>query len=167
MLMHGRSLYGYGDMGYEGSADLLDILSEVELFAAIPPEGLAVLATQGDRRAFRPFSQIMRQGDLGHALHIIMKGRVRLERWHPSLVAPMALEELGPGEVVGELGVLDGRPISDTVTAIDDTETVEFHAAALADIVLRFPGVSAALLAALSRHLRNPAELAEQMARDG
>jgi CRP-like cAMP-binding protein len=154
-------------MGYKGRADLPSILAEVELFAALPPEGLAALATQGSWRTFRPCSQIMQQGDLEHALHIIVRGRVRLERSHPALRAPIELEQLGPGEVIGELGVLDHQPISDTVTAIEDTETVEIRAAALADIVVRFPEASAALLASLCRQPRRPQALAGQIAGDG
>ena len=147
--------------------DFRSMLSGVSLFEAMPPEGLAVLARQGNRRAFRASSQLMRPGETSHSLHIILKGRVRLERAHPALVAPMILEELGPGEIVGDLGVLDSEPHSDTVTAIDQTETIELDAGALASVVLRFPEASVGLLATLSRRLRSPNELAEEMAREG
>lgn len=42
--------------------------------------------------------------------HRIERGRVRVERAHPQLTEPILLAELGPGEVVGEMGVLDGAP---------------------------------------------------------
>lgn len=146
---------------------MIGILSDVELFRTIPGESLAVLSAHGARRAFRASSHLMRQGDVGHSLHIVVKGRVRLERWHAALVAPVVLEELGPGEIVGELGVLDGRPLADTVTAIEDTETIELSEAALTEVVLQFPASSTTLLAALSRCVRSPADLAERMAREG
>jgi CRP/FNR family cyclic AMP-dependent transcriptional regulator len=154
-------------MGNEGTVDFLDILSEVSLFEAIPPEGLAVLARQGNRRAFLPSSQLMRPGETSRSLHIILAGRVRLERSHPALATPMTLEELGPGEIVGDLGVLDGEPHSDTVTAIARTETIELGAGAIASVVFQFPEATVGLLATLSRRLRSPDELAEQLARDG
>ena len=167
MLLHGPALYSWNAMDYEGTVELLDLLSEVSLFEAIPPEGLAVLARQGNRRAFPASSQLMRSGETGHSLHIILKGSVRLERAHPALVAPMALDELGPGEIVGDLGVLDSELHSDTVTAITQTETIELGAEALAYVVLLFPEASAGLLAMLSRRLRSPNDLAKQIARNG
>ena len=146
---------------------MLTILSRIELFAALPLEGLAALAEQGRRRSFRAVSLIMRQGDVCQFMHVIVKGRVRVQRWHPSLTAPMVLEELGPGEVVGELGVLDGEACSDTVVAVEDTETLELSPAELAETLLRFPSVSAVLLPTLSRRLRSIDELDAQMARNG
>ena len=107
----------------------------------------------------------MRQGEVACSLHVIVSGRVRLERWHPALRVPMELDELGPGDVVGELGLLDGQPHSDTVTAIDDTETIELDTTAVAGTVLLFPEAAEVLLAAVSRRLRSPAELIERMAR--
>jgi CRP-like cAMP-binding protein len=106
----------------------------------------------------------MRQGEVARSLHVIVSGRVRLERPHPALLAPMELDELGPGEVVGERGLLDGRPHSDTVTAIDDTETIELDVAAVIGVVLLFPDASAALLSAVSRRKWSPSELVERMA---
>ena len=146
---------------------MLNILSDVDLFETIPSEGLAVLARRGIRRSFRSCSQLMRPGEVARALHIIVKGRVRLERGHPALMTPVILEELGPGDVVGEQGLLDGEPHFDTVTAIEDTETIELDTAAVVGVVLLFPEATAALLAAVSRRLQNPAELAAQIARSG
>jgi CRP/FNR family transcriptional regulator, cyclic AMP receptor protein len=154
-------------MSYERTADLLHLLSEVPLFEVIPPDGLAELARLGNRRAYGAASRLMRPGDTSHSLHIILTGRVRLERSHPALVAPVTLDELGPGEIVGDLGVLDAEPHSDTVTAITQTETIELAAGALASVVLQFPEASAGLLAVLSGRLQSPSELAEKLARDG
>jgi len=149
----------------EGRTGILDFLSDVDLFGTIPSEALAALARRADRRSFPAKSQLMRQGEVACSLHVIVNGRVRLERWHPALRVPMELDELGPGDVVGELGLLDGQPHSDTVTAIDDTETIELDTTAVAGTVLLFPEAAEVLLAAVSRRLRSPAELIERMAR--
>src|SRR5215210_480641 len=112
-------------MEYAGTGHVLNILSAASLFDAIPSEGLAVLARQGSRRSFQASYQLMRPGETSHSLHIILTGRVRLERSHPALVAPITIDELGPGEIVGDLGVLDTEPHADIVTAIAQTETIE------------------------------------------
>lgn len=66
----------------------------------------------------------MRQGDVSDCMFVIASGRVRVERRHPVLTAPLTIAELGVGGVVGEIGLRDGEYLSATVTAIEDTETV-------------------------------------------
>ena len=140
---------------------MLDVLSQVSLFAPLPPTGLTRLAQQGKTRRFPASSHLMHQGDVGDSMYIIVEGRVRVERSHPALLEPVLLAELGPGEVVGEVGLLDGEPRTATVTAITDTETLELDATILEQTVLDYPEVGAALLRLLSRRLRSTDQLIE------
>ena len=142
---------------------MLATISQVVLFREVPAEGLMYLAEQGQPRTVRAGSQLMQQGDVGDSMYVIVKGRVRVERDHPQLTEPLVLAELGPGEVVGEMGLLDGEPRSASVTAIEETETVELSGTALAQMMLRFPEVSTRLLRTLSRHLQSTDELIEKM----
>lgn len=101
----------------------------------------------------------MQQGDPADVVHVITRGLVRIERIHPSLLEPLVLAELGPGEVVGEMGVLDGSPRSATATAAEPTDTVELSAALLKEILERFPQATAGLLRILTTRLRSTDEL--------
>src|SRR2546430_1715263 len=129
---------------------MLDILSQVRLFEGIPLDGLSRLAKRGKRRSFPAGGRLMRQGQASRSLHVILRGRVRVERTHQDLTEPLTLSELGPGAVVGEMGVLDGEPRSATVTALEDTETLEVTRAAVAQAVLAYPEVAGALLRQMS-----------------
>lgn len=155
--------------GVERMADHQHAVPEVLQHAAalhgIPGEGLARLAERGQRLSFPAGGRLMAQGELSHSMHIILKGRVKVERSHPDLVFPLTLAKLGPGETVGEMGVLDGAPHSATVIALDATETLELDSAVLTDTMRRFPDLSVALLRVVSRRLRNTDELAEEMLR--
>jgi len=144
---------------------MLDILSEVHLFEGIPLNGLSGLAKRGKRRSFPAGSRLMRQGQASKSLHVILRGRVRVERAHQDLTDPLLLSELGPGEVVGEMGVLDGERRSATVTALEDTETLEVTRGAVAQLVLAYPKVAGALLRQMSKRLRSASDLAEELAR--
>src|SRR5438093_10339034 len=124
------------------SASKLAVLSRIGIFRALPEEALAVLSRSGQRRRFRAGRTLIRQGEIGTTMHVIVKGRVTVQRSHPALAETLVLAEFGPGEVVGELAVLDREPRSATVTAICSTETVELSDAALADTVLRYPAAS-------------------------
>jgi CRP-like cAMP-binding protein len=139
-------------------------LAHVALFKELPEPGLQMLAERGRPKRFAAGTMIMRQGDASDALHVITRGRVRVERDRAG-ETPLVLAELGAGDVVGEIGLLDNSPRSATVTAIEDTETLEIHATVMALVVMQFPQVAAALLRTLSRRLRNADELADALAR--
>ena len=136
------------------------LLSSVDIFQGLPPNLIERLAAQGQRRRFRRGDRLMCPGDVARCLQVIVAGWVCVARVHPDLDEAMILVECGPGDVVGELGVLDGEPRPDTVIALQDTETVELSAATLAQVLLAFPEDAAPLLPVLSRRLHTAADLA-------
>jgi CRP/FNR family cyclic AMP-dependent transcriptional regulator len=129
-------------------------LADVDIFQDFPPEGLARLAAQGQARTFAAGEPLLRQGEVGTTMYVIVRGRVRKERSHPDLSEPAEVLELGPGESVGELCVLDGEPRPETVTAVEPTETIALSAGLLAETLLLYPVLSLGLLSSLSRSLR-------------
>lgn len=139
-------------------------LARVALFKELPEPGLQMLAERGRPKQFAKGAVIMRQGDASDALHVITHGRVRVERDQAG-DTPLVLAELGVGDVVGEMGLLDNSPRSATVTTLEDTGTLEIHATVMALVVMQFPQVAAALLRTLSRRLRSADELADALAR--
>src|SRR5205809_6199476 len=111
---------------------LLEALAGVALLSGIPRASLAALARRGKRRTFSRGSILIRQGTIGDSLHVLLRGRVRVERAHPQFVEAVVLAELEPGQTAGEVGLLAGEAQPATVTALEDTETLSVSAAALA-----------------------------------
>ena len=62
---------------------------------------------------------------------------------------------LGPGDVVGELSLIDGKPRSVTVTASSDLEVLELDRADLPKLVTKSPPVMRKLLESLARRVRD------------
>jgi CRP/FNR family transcriptional regulator, cyclic AMP receptor protein len=143
---------------------MLDLLAQVAVLQAMPTDGLVHLARRGHRRVFGSHAELMRQGEVSDWLHIILTGRVRVTRSHPQILWPVVLAELGPGDVVGEMGVLDYEPRSATVTALTAVETLELDASVLAQTILDHPESGVTLLRVLSRRLRSTDELMERLA---
>ena len=127
------------------------LLARVEPFSLLPPELLPRLARRARRRLFSRGSFLVRQGDRGDALHVIVQGRVRLEAAHPALRIPVVLTELWPGQVVGEYAVLDGHPRAASAIAVEETETLEFCTTALLIVLAQDPAATAALRALSAR----------------
>ncbi len=140
-------------------------LSTVDIFKAVPLDGLFALAQKGTPRTFPSGEVLMRQGDPSDCMHVIMHGKVRVERSHPELVTPVVLAELGPGTTVGEMGVLDEAPRTAIFIAAEDTETIELHGDALAETLHHYPAVANALLHILSKRLRSTDELLSEVMR--
>lgn len=140
-----------------------EVLSRADGFSSIPMDGLRQLAERGRSKTFSKGSELMHQGDRGDAMHVILGGRVRVERSHPDLTEPLVLAELGVGEIVGEMGLFDGGPRSATVVALEETHTMELAARVLNETIVQFPAVSGALLRLLTRRLRTTDELASEI----
>jgi CRP/FNR family cyclic AMP-dependent transcriptional regulator len=142
---------------------VLDVLSQSEIFRGVPIDGLAKLAHTGIIRRFPAGALLMRQGDISDTMYVILSGRVKVERSDHQVGSPLALAELGPGDVVGEMGLLDREPRSATVTALEATEVMELDDLALAQLVMHYPDVSGGLLRVLSRRLRSTDEVATEL----
>lgn len=124
---------------------------------------LARLIPYGERMTFPRGVDLMAQGDLSEALYVILEGRVSVLRSHEALQEPLLLAILGPGEVVGEMGLLEGQARSATVRAVEDTIVVKVDAEAVSRCAFEHPEVSLALLRVLSSRLRIADELAARL----
>jgi signal transduction histidine kinase len=98
-------------------------------------------------------SMIFREGEPGEALYIVCTGQVAVVKdvghgW------PTVLAYRGPGEIVGEMGVVGNRPRFASVVAIEDSILLRLEAADFQALVTRHPGISRAILDVLNDRLR-------------
>lgn len=92
------------------------------------------------------------QGDEGRDAYIIVSGRIRISAVRRGLVA--AVNDLGPGEMLGELALIDGGARAATATAVDACELALVTRAQIAERVARADPVLALLLTQVMRHFR-------------
>ena len=123
------------------------------LFTIVPNEALPNIGTRGRRRRYPKGSVLMLQGDPAEAMHVILEGTVRVTRVEPDLQVRLHLADLGPGEVVGEIGVLSGDPRNATVTALTDVVTLELGPSDVLHALKNVPGLSGALSGLVARRL--------------
>jgi CRP/FNR family cyclic AMP-dependent transcriptional regulator len=71
----------------------------------MPPSDRYLFAAFAEERRFAPESLIFAEGDPGDALYAIARGRVRISRHLAG--GEEALAILGPGEIFGEMAILD------------------------------------------------------------
>jgi CRP/FNR family transcriptional regulator, cyclic AMP receptor protein len=138
----------------------LSVLAETAAFQHVSRDRLREIADLGRRRLFLTGTVMMHQGDDSDTLHIMVKGNVKIERQ----AAPgnaVLLAELQPGDIVGEMGVLNGDARSATVTAQSDVETLEVSAAQLKEVFQQDPEVLLAIMKVINERLKTTEDLVE------
>ena len=100
--------------------EIVDTLKSVSLFATLSPRFLRGLAKACKEREFQAEEVLVRQDSPGVGLFVIVAGKVKVVKRNESGES-LELATHGPGEVVGEMSVLDGARRTASVAAVEPT----------------------------------------------
>jgi CRP/FNR family transcriptional regulator, cyclic AMP receptor protein len=139
--------------------DVVEILRSAAIFAELPDDALARLAARCVRRTYGRNQFLWYQGDDGAHLIVVASGLVKVVLSSPQ-GGEVVLTTLGPGEISGELAVLDGSPRSASVVAAEPTTVLLLTRATVLDMLNRYPSVLDALLRSLGNLIRRITEQA-------
>jgi len=92
-------------------------LRGVPLLRDLPEEDLTAFAAQAELRHFDDGTVLLRQGDPAEALYVIQAGRIDVVVIGRD-GSEQLIDQIGPGEPAGELGLLTGAPRTATVRAV-------------------------------------------------
>jgi CRP-like cAMP-binding protein len=92
-------------------SESIEQLQKVSLFAGLKPEAIRIISKVATEETHAPGTKIFQHGDAGDKLYLILEGRVRISREVPGM-GEEALAVLGPGQVFGEMALLDESPRS-------------------------------------------------------
>jgi CRP/FNR family cyclic AMP-dependent transcriptional regulator len=128
-------------------------LDKSPLFASLDKAAADALRSAMTDVEYERGSIVFREGDEGDSLFVIADGRLKVSRssWDGR---EKVVAVLGPGDLVGELSVLDGGPRTMTTTAIGDVVLLRLGAESLNSLLARQHGVAQQLLRALASRLR-------------
>ncbi len=135
----------------------VELLSRVPLFSELSREELERISRVSIARSFPAGVRVFHEGDHSDACYLVRKGDLRVTREHPDGRA-IALATLGPGDIFGELAMLDGEARSASVETLSDSELLALPAADVRRLLADHPGISVKLIAALTRRLRETNE---------
>jgi flavin reductase (DIM6/NTAB) family NADH-FMN oxidoreductase RutF len=123
------------------------VLGRSRIFLGLPDELLQPILTHGVERRYDDGDLLMRVGEPGDSMWLILDGIVRIER-------PGRMERLGAGEVVGEIAVLDGGPRTADVTAEGPVTCLEVARPDVLRELESSPAAAAALIGVLASRFR-------------
>jgi len=131
----------------------INFLRNVSIFEELPERDLARIASLGTRKLFSKGSVILMEDEIGSALFIIIDGKVKVSRLDET-GKEVILSILGPGEVFGEMSLLDGMKRSATVSALTDTEVLIIYRDDFLNLLNKHPQIAISLLKELTQRLR-------------
>jgi CRP/FNR family cyclic AMP-dependent transcriptional regulator len=140
-------------------------LKDIQLFAPMDDQERAALASYLDEVSFKAGQQLFHERDQGGVCYVIRSGRIELSVTDENQ-QKLIVDVLEPGELCGELSLLDGGSRSTTAVALTDVETLALERPELIDFLRKKPDAALDLLAALAKRIRRADRLLKQRVQD-
>jgi len=138
-------------------------LARTQIFQALQPSDIDLILARAAIRRVARGDAVLRRGDPGGGMVVIMVGRVRV-----SVISEdgkeVTLTILGQGEVLGEMSLLDGEPTSADVTAQEDCVLLVIERSQFLALLRANSGLCLHLMTLLTRRLRRANAVLEDMA---
>jgi CRP/FNR family transcriptional regulator, cyclic AMP receptor protein len=126
----------------------IELLGNVPLFAACSKRDLLRIAALVDEIDIPERKVFIRQGEPAWECFVIAEGKAKAS------VRGSGSASLGPGDVVGEMALLDRGPRSATVTALTDMHLLVLTSRNFSSLIDDVPLVARRIMAELARRLR-------------
>jgi uncharacterized membrane protein len=133
-------------------------LAEVPMFSLLDFEERSTLSELLGTCHFEKGDTLFSFGDPGECLYLVRSGRVEVfvESFQGDKILLAANE---PGDIFGEISLLDGGPRTATAVAIETTECLSLDREKLQEFIARHPHAAIDLLTVMGRRLRATDEL--------
>jgi CRP-like cAMP-binding protein len=125
-----------------------DLLRLVPLFNGLTERSFEAAANLAWETDFMTGEELVRQGTPGESFIIIVTGRARVDR------DGKTLRELGPGDFLGEISLIDGSPRTATVTALEPIHAFVIQRDGFLDLIDRIPVFRHEVLNCLTQRIR-------------
>jgi signal transduction histidine kinase len=126
-------------------------LEAIPLFRNLNRTELQTLRLIAQERKFAAGQDIFLEGEPGNGVYFVKAGSVEISA---GKVERRIFSRLGPGEIFGEMAVIEHRPRSATATAAEDAEVYFLPRGEMLTFIERSPGLAFALLQQISNRLR-------------
>lgn len=139
-----------------------ELLAGHPLFSGLAPEDLDRLSGYSRIVHSEKGTTIFSKGDPGSGLMAVVSGSVKISVPSPD-GKEVALNIIQPGEVFGEIALLDGRPRTANACAMQDSELLILERREFIPFLRQSPEIGLTLLAVLCDRLRRTSEQVEDV----
>ena len=128
---------------------VVDQLRVVPLFQGMTDRALEAIAGLAEEVAFADAEAVTREGEAGDAFYVLVDGQLQVSR------DGSPIRTLGPGDFLGEISLIDGRPRSATATAVGPVKALVVRRPAFLELMDRFGAVRLGIVMALTDRIRH------------
>ena len=128
-----------------------EFLKKVSWFEDLDQRSLDAIANAAVEQSYQPGQDIIRQGDTGVGAFIIRSGKVDILQEKGGATTKLAT--LGPGDVIGEMALLDGAPRSANCTTVSAVQAAGLSRKGLETLIEQQPRTAAKLLVGLGARI--------------
>jgi len=130
--------------------DIFTILKQVPIFSDLTPKELTEVERIVHRRKYKKNETIIRAGDPGLGMYIIVKGSVEIVE-EDEKACKRTLAKLSDGSFFGDMALLDEEPRSASAIALFDSDIIGIFRPDFLDLIYRKPKLGIKVLLALAR----------------
>jgi DNA-binding SARP family transcriptional activator/CRP-like cAMP-binding protein len=131
------------------------ILSQIPLFASLPPNGIKFLAKTLREHHFPPDTVLFREGDQGERFYIVLDGRVEIIKGLDTDEERLLFVR-GPGDFLGEMSFLLPSGLrTASVRTRTHVQLLEMTREIFDQLMQRWPGVAVEMARTLTLRLRD------------
>ncbi len=135
------------------SAPQVQNLSNIKVLTSLTPEQRRDFEISCRWKRFAPEELVIDQSAISRDVYFIARGRVRVVNFTVG-GKEVALDDLGPGTLFGELAAIDGRPRSSTVVAAEDSDIAKMAPERFLKLMRQYPVVSLEVMKNLASVIR-------------
>ncbi|WP_028317478.1 cyclic nucleotide-binding domain-containing protein [Desulfobulbus elongatus] len=111
-----------------------DVLRKLEIFEPLNEDSLRDLTAQLQLKEFEANKIVLKKGEPGTSLHIVLEGRVAVIGDEGQ-----TLSEMGVGEIFGEMSLLSGEPITTSIHSREKTRLATLSSKDFKHVLNRYP----------------------------
>ena len=126
----------------------LTLIASVPLFTGFNRREIEAVGRLMDEVDVQDGRVLMREGAAGREFFIVISGTVRVER------NGRKINELGPGDFMGEIALIDRGPRTATVIAAEPCRLLVLDIGGFRTLVSKYPSVQGKIMKALAERLR-------------
>jgi CRP/FNR family transcriptional regulator, nitrogen oxide reductase regulator len=123
------------------------------LFSSASVEEIADLLATAEEKSYESGEYVFWEGAAPDRFIILLSGRVKVIK-HGSQGRETVVAFFNPGEIFGEVAVLEDKPYPASAVTVEDSITLSIKRQAFRDFITRHPAVALAMVGILSGRLR-------------
>ncbi|HAN05520.1 MAG TPA: mechanosensitive ion channel protein MscS [Elusimicrobia bacterium] len=144
----------------------LDALREVEVFEPLTEAELSLLSGKLKSAPFSSGEKITVQGAASDCLYIISSGGAEVQVSAAGSGSYTVVKKLGPGDVLGEMGLLTGEPRTATVVASEEVNCYRLDRDSFRGVLASRPEIAEAIAAIMAKRRLELSAAREKLAGD-